>query len=301
MQLVLTHAYYSEVSVAKFIELINESNNVVIDDSFNVPMLLSKGSVSTQTSNYIPKYDSDNSEFYFNYARFDWQGIYVVNAWVNPAEIPFGANVNASMTPAAIQSRLDEVSQDMFVAVRSGIEGYGAIGKVSFDYVTATQLYRLIVKCESDLQGNTVGYALYTHTPLKPISPTVAVFAEDGSLKYDVRRPPMIFLGSLYGNLNLRQDVAGMFNFNLPNGINSNDVYITNKSGAPFYSAYKIHSGGVNFASTPFKTVLTFPSTTMATATIRRVKSVSGNNGPTYYGGFSENLIYCPYPIGNYL
>lgn len=301
MQLIPIHVYCLEAFVAKYIELINESNNVVIDDAFNVPMLLSRGTVSTVTSNYIPKYNQNDSEWYFNHARFDWLGLVVVNVWVNPAEIPFGANVNASMTAADIQSRLDEVSQDMFVAVRSGVEGYGAIGKVSFDYVTATQLYRLIVKCESDLQGNTVGYALYTHTPLKPISPTVAVFAEDGSLKYDVRRPPMIFLGSLYGNLNLRQDVAGVFNFNLPNGINSNDVYVTNKSGAPFYSAYKIHSGGVNFASTPFKTVLTFPSATMATATIRRVKSVSGTSGPTYYGGFSENLIYCPYPFGNYL
>lgn len=286
--------------MAKFIELMNEANNVVIDDAYNVPMLLKRGVVSTVTSNYVPKYDPNNSEWFFNYARFDWLGQVIVQTWSVPEEIPYGANVNSSMTVDEIRARLEEVSYDMFVAVRSGVEGYGAIAKASFDYVSSTQLFRLIIRCESELNGNSVGYALYTYTPLKPISPTVAVFAENGSLIYDVRRPPMIFLGSLYGNLNLKQDIAGIFNFTLPNGINPNDVYVTNKSGAPFYSAYKIHSGGVSFASTPFKTVLTFPAANMATATVRRVKSVSGSNGPTYYGGFFENLIYCPYPMGNY-
>jgi hypothetical protein len=103
------------------------------------------------------------------------------------------------------------------------------------------------------------------------------------------------------GELNVWQYEAGRFEMAIPEGVLPEHCFITNMSGTPYYSAYRIHSGGVSWGETGFKSVMTFPTPSLLRVQVVRVQDFQGSNSAFGYGGYFENLVYCPYPYGLYL
>lgn len=294
--------YFTEVSVVKYIEIANEQSNVVIDEQYNVPMLLARVTVSTTVSTYTPKiYPNQNdSEWMFNYAKFDWIGSVAVASWASAAEVPFELEGDVS-TLVLLTEKLNSLALDMVTASRCLSGDYGVLSSVYAYHDKVANKVELRLSAECELRGGLVEVVVYAPSNVKPVNPTLAIFSETGKLVYDVRKPPMVYLGSVYGDLNLKWQIAGNFFYTIPVGIERKDVFMTSKAGAPYYSAYKIGAGGVSFASTPFKTVVSYPSATQINVQVIRVRNVSGTSGETFFGGFFENLIYCPYPPGLYI
>lgn len=282
------------IYVAKYLELSNDKT-VVIDDQYNVPMLIAKGRVSVVSANKL-KPIKDHSDWRHNYARYEYNGYtYEQINSINSLDMA------GAVTATEIEARLAILTQRLIAVVRCVNGTYAAVVTADFSYNSTTKRVFLNVEGQSEFNGAVLEYAVYITNGLNPTSETLAIFNEAGKLLFDVRRPAMLTIGSLYGDLNVWNYEAGNFNITKPADIPFTDCFITSKSGAPFYSALRFHSGGITAESTPYKAVMTSPNSTTINVKVIRAINISASSNGYGYGGFFENLVYCPYPIGVYV
>ncbi|ENX33530.1 hypothetical protein F889_02191 [Acinetobacter colistiniresistens] len=276
--------------MAKHIELVNTNGNIIIDDQYTVPMLLWRGFV--KATDYI-RVDSSSlfSEIHRQYTLYDWSGRVRFHEGDDASGMPFDSSDYS--LPAN-----RERSASFIVAVRQK-DGYACTGGAAAGLDTATGKFfvQAYVYCEANVD---VEVCIYTPLKLRPSKHTVAVYNAAGDLIYDVMKPPLHFLGGLHGGVDARNNPAAQYNVNLPPNIESQHVFITSNSAMPFYAAYRITSNNIQFASTNYKAVMTFPSSSQAQVTLWRMSTVGGNNNSISTNTFFENLIYCPYPLGKY-
>ena len=282
------------IFVAKYLELSNDKT-VVIDDQYNVPMLLVKGRLNVVNSNKLLPI-KDHSEWRHNYARFDYIG-----TMYNQINSICSLDMAGAVTDAEINARLALLTQRLITVVRCTNGAYAAVASSDFSYNPTTKRVFLNTSGESEVNGAILEYAVYITNGLNPNSETLAIFNEAGKMLFDVRRPAMLTIGSLYGELDVWNYEAGNFNLTKPADVPATDCYITSKSGAPFYSALRFHSGGITAESTPYKAVMTSPNSTTINVKVIRAINISASSNGYGYGGFFENLVYCPYPLGVYV
>jgi len=280
----------------KLLELLNDDGNVVIDEQFNVPMLIAKGTVRCSRDNKLtapPGYS-----FFEYFARCAWYGSTIL---LEAPPSAFG-NMYAGVTTDAGMTAINlQFMENFIVAARCVQGGYAWLAGAALGWRPSDGKVVLAISAQCELQNGDVEVVVYKSEGLKAERETLAIFDPEGKLRFDVRKPPMMFLGSLYGGVNVWQYEAARYEMDIPADIDPAHCFITAKSGAPFYSAYKIHSGGVTFGSTMFKSIMTFPVPGKLRVQLIRVNSVDGSSGAYGFGGYFENVIYCPYPSGVYI
>lgn len=280
--------------MARYLELSNDKT-VVIDDQYNVPMLISKGRLTTNTNNKLNPLP-DHSEWRHNYSRFEFRGIHYYQV-VNKNSL----DLDGATTDAQIIARLAVLTERLITVVRCTNGSFANVAVADFSFNTVNKNIFINVTGESEANTAILEYAVYLTNGLNPTSETMAIFNESGKLLFDVRRPPMMTIGSLYGDLDVWSYEAGNFNFTIPSDVQFKDCYITSKSGAPFYSGLRFNSSGISAESTPFKTVMTNPTPTTINVKVVRVYNINATSNGYGYGGFFENLVFCPYPLGVYI
>lgn len=287
------------VFVAKYAEITNQDNVVVIDDSNPIPMLIYKGVAHPTANNPMPKIAFDGSEIiisdvrYYYVSWFNWVEHVTIFETSDLNAIPF--DISSDITDA----QLMEIAESLLVACRCNNGGYGMKSTMSFTRVNG--VYKLVANIQCEVNTGEVEFCVYsTNASLKPHKGLrCCFFNQDGKMVFDFLKPPLHILGNCYGGVNATSDPAATYTFAVPDGIDSRYAYITTRSAIPWYGAYKIGSS-VSYACTNYKAILTFPNSSTAVVTLRRVSAVNGSNSATAINMFFENLIYCPYPLGKY-
>lgn len=285
------------VFVADYLKITNDNNNVIIDDSYNTPMLIYKGVIPTNIDNSFNVNTNIYSYWVFEYWRPNWTGYIDIKYVKDPAELGF---VSSSWGPP----QLAEIEKSLIVGVKSlsgDIAVKGTAILIRRQEEDGTYAYILRVRTYSDVQNANVEIVVYSAWELKSKNLGFSIYNETGKLIYDVMRPPMHYIGSMYGNVNAANTIAATYDMGMPPNIDSRYCYLTCKSATPYYAAYRIHAGGVSWADTTYKAVLSFPSPSSARVQLVRVNTVAGNNSSYSRNLYFENLIYCPYPNGVYI
>lgn len=284
--------------MVKHLEIANELGNIVIDENYSVPMLLLKGRVKCSTKVTFANPPAGYTFRYYYARSLAWSGY--VRYMEGPIE-SFGDLFAGATTLAEIRAVVTNFNEGNIIAARCASGPYATIafGGLGYDSITLTAFFILSASCE--LQNGEVDIVVYKSRNNKPSPFGMIIQDGDGKVLFDVMKPPMTFLGSMYGGINVWNNEAGRFDLTLPEGTNPEHCYITNMSGTPYYSAYNIHSGGVSWGETAFKSVMSFPSANLLRVQVLRVNAVAGTNSAFGYGGYFENVVYCPYPSGLYL
>lgn len=287
--------------MVKHLEIMNELGNITVDENYSVPMLVMKGRITA--SNYIPP--TTYPPGYVVRDRFvrdySWHGRYTLFSSSNLADFGDlfeGITIDDEDEIIAI---LTTYNQDNIVVGRCVTGSYAIIPFGGLSWDKYTKIMSLYVGAYCELKDAKVDVAIYKTTNITPSSYGMVIQDGSGKILYDVMKPPMMFLGSMSGTLNVSQYEAGRFTMTIPDGISPDDCYITRMSGTPYYSAYNITANGVTWGDTPFKSVMSFPSPTTLQVSVVRLYAVAGSNSSFGYGGFFENVVYCPYPYGLYL
>lgn len=285
--------------MVKHIEITNDARRVIIDDQFSVPMLIAKATVRTTRLTDNPRPPGFYRIPFF--ATLPWTGNIMIKRGKREAfdiELPL---ISAAATLAEQREIMFKFSSSLIVAGRCADGDYATIPIAYFFYYADTDEFALFLEAQHELQGGVTDVVVYAAGGIRPKRETLAVFNSDGKLLFDARMPPLMYIGSIYGQLEVWRTVAGTFTINLPPDVDKLHVYVTQRSGAPFYSAYNIHSGGVSYGQTTFKKIITFPVPGKVAVQYVRVNYVEGSNSAYGYGGCFENIIYCPYPEGAYI
>lgn len=288
--------------MAKHLEIINENNNVIIDDQFKIPMLIWKGVIRCDVAR--PWINPDYYDYWIRmYSSGDWTGsttIFDIALEDAPFLSWFPFDNGNDFSP----KKLKEISSQLFVAIRSVSGDMCKVGvgisRIKDPNDPNKERISFKVRGETIIQNDEIVVAVYSHYPLRPRNHSLTIYNEQGLLIYDALRPPLHFLGSMYGGVDASRNPAAVYNMPLPPEIDPIHVLMTGKSTLPYWAAYRIHSGGVSWADTQYKAVLSFPDSRNAQVTLWRVRGVNGNNSSYARNLFFENLIYCPYPMGNY-
>lgn len=289
--------------MAKHIEIMNAVGNIVVDENYSVPMLIMKGRITASQYRSPPTVPEGYTIRQYFIDSYSWVGTHTFFTSGNLSD--FGdifKGLSAASNEEIILNRVRYFNRDLIILGRCVSGGYAIIpyGGLTWDQSTKKASFSVSTSCE--LQNGIVDVAIYKYKNIKPSSQFGLVIQNaSGEVLYDVMKPPMMFLGSMSGSLNVGQYEAGRFEINIPDGINPSDCFVTALSGTPYYSAYQIYSGGVSWADTGFKSVITFPTRNTLRVQVVRVKEVPGSNSAFGYGGFFENVVYCPYPYGLYL
>lgn len=287
------------VIVANYIELSNDKNKTVIDDSYNVPFLLSKFKVKVDSPvNYgegmtvTDLYPSGSYIYHHN--LFEGSIDDINNKW------GLGMNIPSSATSSQVTGLVRGMIGRFIVAYRPITLEAAIIPEVtSFNNGDGT--WRLVLQVFSDVINAEAEIAIYYTGPASIKSSLgLQVLKEDGSVHFDLFRPPLCVLGVLNGTVNTSQHIGGVYDFSIPSDVLPEHCFLTYKSGAPFYSAYKIGARGVSYAQTHYKNIISFPNSTTLRVTSQRAKTVNNTNSPYGYGGFYELVVHCPFPIGDY-
>lgn len=285
--------------MVKHLEIKNDSGNVIIDENYQVPMLIAKGRFTTNTANRPVTYRPGYTNVYFYPNWTPWSGRNELFRSTNPDD--FGDIFKGADTYDEKLRRTNKFNQDLIIAYRVLNGEHAVIPRASLNWDQYSDFGSFSVRADSMSEGAEVEVIVYKMADVPASDIGMVIQNAEGDVLFDIMKPPMMVLDSVYGNLNVWNTEAGRFTINIPDGIAQEHCFITNRSGTPYYSAYKIHSGGVDWGETLFKTVMSFPNPNQILIRVVRNNSVSGSNNAFGYGGFFENVLYCPYPEGLYL
>lgn len=281
----------------------NDHGNIVVDENYSVPQLLMKARVNCNTYSPPPTIPPGYTirEKYIDSYR--WRGFVQLFRSDNLAD--FGSifeGLTIDSPPDDLVARIRNFNYGLIVVARCASGGYAITANANLGWDRYNKYGTISVSATCELQDALVDVAVYTTTDYIKATPFgMHIYNADGKLLFDLMRPPMMFIGSMRGELNVWQYEAGSFDLPLPDEVEQEHCYITRMSGTPYYSAYNIHSGGVSWGSTGFKSIMSFPTPTTLRVQVVRVSDFQGSNSAFGYGGFFENVVYCPYPYGLYL
>lgn len=266
--------------MAKYLEIRNGNNKVIIDDSKRVAKFLYRGSFKGRSDQSLSYFLTDGDNFAYNTSFMIHQNVSLASLGFSPG-----------------QSR-DKINGELMVFARSS--GGKAFRVKSYFTVSAADNSKvtLSVFLGTDTAGLDIEICLYTIADMVPCKMGSQAFNAQREIVFDSMRGYMQTVGAIYGSVNVRADPAATYTLNIPAGLDSKNLFISQRSALPFFSAYNIHSGGVRYGQTYFFPVMSFPNSTSLVVQLRRQNYVAGDNSTTSFAGFFENVIYCPYPSG---
>ncbi|TSH74873.1 hypothetical protein E2K73_07630 [Acinetobacter sp. RF15A] len=285
--------------MVKHLEITNDTGNVVIDENYQVPMLIARGAVVADRSSTRPPDPPGYSITTFFVDWTPWSGRINLRESANVED--FGDIFQGAATDDERGAAARTFNQDLIIGyrVRNGEHAVIPNGGVQWDKYAQKAFFFLSIMSMSE--GAEVDIVVFKMADVPPSKQGMIIKNGEGDILFDVMKPPMMVLDSVYGNLNVNNHEAGRFTINIPDDIQPAHCFVTHCSGTPYYSAYRIHSGGVSWGETFFKTLMSFPTPNQIMLRVVRNNNVDGNNSSFGYGGFFENVLYCPYPNGLYL
>lgn len=265
--------------MAKYLEIRNANNNVVIDDQYNVAKFLYRDSAITSgvVAPVFVVIDGNN---------FIYRTTHIVKVFKNFQALGFADGLNYV-----------DIVGDLMLFTRSP-SGKPFKAKLQLVYYRDRDEWELELMVGSDHPTFIVEYCIYTMSKMRPCSFGAQAFNSKGELVFDAMRGYLQVVGSMYGGVDVRNNPAATYEINIPAGLDMNNVFISCRSAFPYYAAYKIGGGGVSYSQTYFYPVMSFPNPTTMIVKLDRQNNVSGNNSATAYNAYYENVIYCPYPSG---
>lgn len=272
--------------MAKYFELINDNQNIVIDDAFKTPKFLYKADILTGST-----------------ARPSGGVMTAMNTWVYQYERHVfrtaltlrGLGFDYDDTPENMQI----VSKCLMVFGRSnGGDAYRVTAYVREN--TAGEGYELAVAAVSDTPNYPITICLYTTAEMLPSKLGLLVYNANQELVFDALKGYLQHVGILNGGVSVGGSVAATYTITIPEEMNEEHLFVSQRSSLPYYSAYRIHSKGVSYGYTYYRPVITFPMPNTMVVRLVAQRNVSGSSGSVRYNGFFENVIYCPYPKGFY-
>lgn len=264
--------------MAKYFELLNDNQNVVVDDQFHTPKFLIKTDITTGSDLYTGNYKID------------------ANTW----------KYQAKTTVIARGDTLRDLGFDYddsdFLLVMSRLlvfaqSSSGEPFRVEPEIWRASDTGQMIlgVDAVADVANTAITICLYTTAKMLPSRLGMLVYNENGEVVFDALKGYLQHVGILNGGVVVGQTVAATYQIDIPEGMLSEHLFISMRSALPYYAAYRIQST-VTYAYTYYYPVMTFPTLTSMQVQLIQQRSVNGSTNATRYNHYFENVIYCPYP-----
>jgi len=272
--------------VAKYIQITNDNNKVIIDDNYIIPKLILRTTISTSTQ--VTQSTTVTSLF----PSWSWRGNISI---VQDSARKLGFDIDSTVANGV------ELDSSLILACRPVNANIGFSGVVS---ATINDAGQATLSCSvfSNTQNAQIEVCIYTtHPRLKRAQITAAAMNGNGDLIFDARRGCLQNMGVLTGGVNVNNDPAVTYTINVPSGLLQENVFITSRSSLPYYSALKYSASGVSYADTFFEPIFDFSQANKVLVSLRRQRYVAGNNVVRALAGYFENVIYCHQPPGNYL
>ena len=268
--------------MAKYVEIRNANGNVIIDDEYAIPKFLMRGKLITTDSVGKRIYLIDGNTFKYSKLR-------PVMSFTTLRELGFDLDTNAINVDYVIYNLM------LFTRTSSEIPYFASISYAKYD---GDPLYYLNMSCGTDVPSVEIEYCIYTSLPMIPCKFGAQAFNADGKLIFDAMRGYMQVVGSMYGGVNVRANPAATYRFSVPNGLDARNLFISQRSTLPFYSAYKIGSNGVGYGETYFYPRIRMEGSQTMVVELVQQYNVDGSNSAKSYSNYYENVIYCPYREG---
>lgn len=273
--------------VAKYIEIINDNKIVVIDDTYLAPKLIARLTIDT---NFTRPEDQWAIPMY---ATWKTTGTHYIKETNTLRELGFDYDDTSEA--------ISEINSTLFVFARS-LTGRGLKVTARVSKSGTTGKYVISIKLDSDILGDEAEVCLYSASPkLQPLPYGMAAYNEKGEMVFDALRGVLQNIGTIGGGVNVWQDPAAVYTIDVPTDIKKEDVFISFRSGMPYYSAYKISSGGVSYGDTNYEPIMDMTQKGKIIVRLIRQRYVAGNNSSYGYGGYFENVICCTQPPGIYI
>ncbi|WP_139851368.1 hypothetical protein [Acinetobacter pullicarnis] len=268
--------------MAKYVEIRNANGNVIIDDEYAIPKFLMRGKLITTDSAGKRIYLIDGNTFKYSRLR-------PVMSFTTLRELGFDLDTNAINVDYIIYNLM------LFTRTSSEIPYFASISYTKYD---GDPLYYLNISCGTDVPSVEIEYCIYTSLPMIPCKFGAQAFNADGKLIFDAMRGYMQVVGSMYGGVNVRANPAATYRFTVPVGLDAKNLFISQRSTLPFYSAYKIGSNGVGYGETYFYPRIRMEGSQTMVVELVQQYNVDGSNSAKSYSNYYENVIYCPYREG---
>jgi len=276
--------------VDKYIEIKNANGNLVIDDQYNIPKFLYRGFAYSTTTSFKPStlWDGDT---------FKYRG-----------EVPFKKVVVKFNVPSDLGFNLPDESPSYSLILRSMLVFSKSSDQKPYTFYVAFRMndesdsnqYRraLWAYVTSDVPNQEIEFCLYTSLPMIPCKMGAQAFNKHGELIFDAMRGYLQVIGNMYGGVNVKNNPCAVYRIDVPVGLNPDNIFFSNRSTLPFYSAYNIGANGVKYGETFFFPKPRMEGNNRLIVELFAQYNVSGNNSAKSYNNYYENVIYCPYPSG---
>ena len=276
--------------MANYLELRNDNNVTVINDEFPLPCLLFRGTVTTNVNNTPVGVNA-----FRLYASYNYYGMVTKVATVSDDLYSLGINLPYS-------SENITLFNNNIIAFYRSDSGQGCMAQFSLVQSSSSNPVELQVVLSSSALGVSGEIVAYCLNPklLLPRNFGGHFKNSSGEVVFEFMRGPMQIIGTMSGAVNTYNDPAATYEFNIPSGLDANNVFISCRSSLPFHSAYKINSKGVSQSSSIYEPRLTW-TTSKLTVNLVRQSPISGTNSVYSYGGYFENIAYVVQPRGWYI
>ena len=270
--------------MASYFAIENSRNAVVIDDNYKNATFLGKIKVTSfyenpwlktdpMMQNYISEYD-------LNFRYMATKNVLVDNA----SDLGLDAQSFLSVGDRTIGFARCS-TPDIFLI------------NVYVYYNRNTTKWSLNFVCFCDNPNIEVTISAYTLNKRTESKFGEIAYNEQGEVVFDAMRGVLTNIGILHGGVDLGREIAASYILNTPTDIPVEKIFISMRSMFPIRAAYKISSGGVSLSTTKYFPRMTKIDNSTLKVELVRQNTLGGSNASTNIGDYSENVIYCPYPV----
>ena len=270
--------------MASYFSIENSRNAVVIDDNYKNATFLGKVKIvsfyenpylkiNPNMVNYLPEYD-------LNFRYLASKRVLVDNA----SEL--GLDADSFLTIGDRTLAFGRCSSSDIFLVEAVVT-----------YHSETNRWSLAFNCWSDNPNIEVTISAYTLNKRTESSFGEIAYNEQGEVVFDAMRGVLTNVGLLHGGIDLGRAVAATYILNTPTDIPVENIFISMRSMFPIRAAYKISSSGVSLSTTKYFPSMTKIDNSTLKVELVRQNTLGGSSASTNIGAYSENVIYCPYPV----
>lgn len=265
--------------MAKYFELLNDNMHVIVDDQFNTPKFLFKKDVYSSNTPNASIFKVDAQTFAYGYS------VTTIAEADTLRELGFDY---ADSDVQIVRARL------MVFSRTTSAQSYRVTPRLVKDATSGK--WQLGVFAAADAPSVPITVCMYTTAKMLPSKLGLLVYNSAGELIFDALKGYLQHVGILNGGVSVGRPIAATYTTTIPSGMSSNNLFISMRSALPYYAAYRLSGSGVSYAYTYYYPVMTFPTPTTMQVQLVQQRDVPGNNSPTKYEHYFENVIYCPYP-----
>lgn len=278
--------------MAEFINITNDNSVTVIDDIFNIPKLIYRKKIATNTAR-------STTTPYVRMLTPQWEflGSEVIGEASTLRELGFDYDVPT--TEEAQTALLNKINSHLIPFARCDSNVLFGVS-CSLQFTKSTSTYRLIAFTRSDIVGTAIELCIYAMN-INLVAPPYGVYGynEQGEYIFDAMRGCMQNIGVLEGSLSMGSTIARTYDIAVPTGLDAKNVFISFRSTLPYYAAYNISSGGVSFADSAYAPKMTITDSNVKVELTKQ--KTTGSNSAYSIGNYFENVIYVIQPAGLYL